>query len=122
VLRLTQLIIEYLLHVQNYLLHTTGHKDALIQSLTRDLKASRDAMDRSADDQRLMKKELHHIRKLLHTYQKNAAVNATNTAAVVSAAAAAAGAAHSHHTTRTGGVIIQPHVCVPCNSSTNFYY
>jgi hypothetical protein len=80
-LRFCQLLIEYLLHVQNYLLHASGQNQSVIAALQKDLKALQKVVDAAREDERLHKKELHHVKKLLRTYQQTAAIGLSAAAA-----------------------------------------
>ncbi len=84
-LRLTQLIIEYLLHVQNYLLQSNAHKDTQLAATQQSCAQLTARLSEAGSTTKQLKRELRHVKSLMSVYANSAQSSGATAAAVASA-------------------------------------
>lgn len=91
--RLTQLIIEYLLNVQNFLLASAKKKEATYEQIVYELESTRAALAQRTESERAAKKELKHCRRVIKAYERNLGAKWNELSAAPNAAASTASTA-----------------------------
>ena len=69
--RLSQLIIEYLLNVQNFLLASAKKKESTYEQVLAELESTRNELSQRIESERGAKKELKYCRRVIKAYERN---------------------------------------------------